>query len=312
MKIRNLDTFYWVSTLGSFRAAAIHLNISQPAISARIHMLEQDLGAWVFLRDVRNAELTPEGRKLLPYAERSMALEQQIIDAFSSTTRIVQTIRLGAAETIVTSWLPEFLAYVGKTMPGIAFELSVDTTNNLRNALLLREVDLAFLMGPVAESSIANNPICGYEMVLSTTPDIASQHTHWSAPDIAANRILTFSQETRPTKEIRSRLVAVSDVPLDMTTSTSVGALIELACSGYGICALPRAIIQQALSSGKLVELNTDLQLQDLSFTASYVQSAVTSEMVRKITESLTTFLEPRLRDGIYFTGASQSAIERI
>nr|WP_321454322.1 LysR family transcriptional regulator [uncultured Cohaesibacter sp.] len=32
MKIRNLDTFYWVTTLGSFRAAAMHLNLSQPAI----------------------------------------------------------------------------------------------------------------------------------------------------------------------------------------------------------------------------------------------------------------------------------------
>ncbi|WP_319529899.1 LysR family transcriptional regulator [uncultured Cohaesibacter sp.] len=302
MKIRNLDTFYWVTTLGSFRAAAIHLNLSQPAVSARIHMLEQDLGAWVFLRDVRNAELTPEGRKLLPYAERLMALEQQIIDAFSSTTRIVQTIRLGAAETIVTSWLPEFLSYVGRTMPGIAFELSVDTSNNLRNALLTREVDLAFLMGPVAESSIANHAICAYEMVLSTTPEIASTHDHWSASNIAAKRILTFSQETRPTNEIRSQLVSVSDRPLELTTSSSVGALIELACSGYGICALPRAIIQKELRTGKLVELNTDLQLKDLSFTASYVQSAVTSEMVRTITASLTTFLKPRVRNGIYFT----------
>nr|WP_321463923.1 LysR family transcriptional regulator [uncultured Cohaesibacter sp.] len=302
MKIRNLDTFYWVTTLGSFRAAAMHLNLSQPAISARIQMLEQDLGAWVFLRDVRNAELTPEGRKLLPYAERLMALDQQIIDAFSSTTRFVQTVRLGSAETIVTSWLPEFLTHVGATIPGIAFELSVDTSNNLRNALLAREIDLAFLLGPVAEASISNHPICGYKMVLATTPQIAAQHEHWSAADVAASRILTFSRETRPTNEIRALLASSSDTQLDMTTSSSVGALIELACSGYGICALPRAIIQPELESGKLLELNTNLRLKDLSFTASYVMSSVTSERVRMITESLADFLRPRLRDGIYVT----------
>ena len=107
MKVRNLDTFYWIASLGSFRAASEKLNLTQPAISARIQVLEQDLGTEVFVREVRNAELTAEGRKLFQYAERLMNLEQDILSAFVETTTVEQTIRVGASETIVSTWLPE-------------------------------------------------------------------------------------------------------------------------------------------------------------------------------------------------------------
>ena len=75
--------------------------------------------------------------------------------------------RLGSSETIVGSWLPEFLAHYAKSQPNLSFDLSVDATNNLRNALVAREIDLAFLMGPIAEASIENTPLCEYQMVFS-------------------------------------------------------------------------------------------------------------------------------------------------
>ncbi len=292
LKVRNIDTFYWVATLGSFRSASKHLHLTQPAVSARIQILEQDLGVEVFQRDVRNATLTPAGRKLFPYAEKLMALDQQILDSFSETTRIIQTIRLGAAETIACSWLPDFLAYVGKVIPGIAFELSVDTTNNLRNALLARDADLAFLMGPVSEASISNQPICGYEMIFAATKAIASEHERWHISDLAAHRLLTFSRSSRPGKEIQTLLSSSHEGPLNISTSTSIGALRELTCAGYGICALPKIIVHDELKDGRLVELNTDVVLKDLSFTASYVESAPTRSIVETITSHLNDYLE--------------------
>ncbi|PLW77041.1 LysR family transcriptional regulator [Cohaesibacter celericrescens] len=292
MKIRNLDTFYWVATLGSFRAAANYLNLTQPAVSARIQILEQDLGIDVFQRNIRNAMLTHSGRKLLPYAEKLMMLDQQILKTFADTTQIVQTIRLGAAETIACSWLPDFLNYVGRTTPGITFELSVDTTNNLRNALLAREIDLAFLMGPVSEASISNQPICGYEMIFAAISSIATKKKYWTISDIASHRLLTFSRSSRPGKEIQTLLSASYEGPLNLNTSTSIGALRELACAGFGICALPKAIINEELKSGALKELKTDIILRDLSFTASYVEGSATSGLVKAITTYLNDYLE--------------------
>ena len=64
MRIRNLDTFYWIASLGSFRAASEKLFLTQPAITARIQVLEQDLGTEVFVKNIKRTELTPAGRRL--------------------------------------------------------------------------------------------------------------------------------------------------------------------------------------------------------------------------------------------------------
>lgn len=300
MKIRNLDTFYWVATLGSFRAASRKLNLTQPAISARIQVLEQDLGAEVFLREVRNAELTAEGRRLLPYAERLMRLDQDVLAAFAESTSVEQTIRLGSSETIVSTWLPDFLEHLSRTHRGLSFDLSVDATDNLRNALVAREIDLAFLMGPVAEVSITNQDICAYEMVLAASRPIAGRHEKWTIRDAADQPILTFANNTKPTRQIREMLAPHRSTSLDMTTSTSLGALIRLAKSGLGICAIPKAVIASELASGDLIELQTVFELPTISFTASFVSGGASSSLMASISDEVSEFLKGRMIKNIY------------
>ncbi len=302
MKIRNLDTFYWVATLGSFRRASEKLNLTQPAISARIHVLEQDLGTGVFLREVRNAELTAEGRRLLPFAERLMRLDQDVLSAFADTTVVEQTIRLGSSETVVSTWLPDFLGHLNRSRPGLSFDLTVDATDNLRNSLVARELDIAFLMGPVAEVSVNNHDICGYEMVFAATPHIGARHNAWSAVEIAREPILTFANNTKPNRQIRELLTPYAAANLDMTTSTSLGALIRLAKSGLGICVVPKSVIAAELASGDLVELRTKLSLPPILFTASYVSDSASGILMAVICEELSAFLHSRTIKNVYQT----------
>lgn len=300
MKIRNLDTFYWVASLGSFRAASARLNLTQPAISARIQVLEQDLGAAVFMREVRNAELTAAGRKLYPYAKRLMQLDQDVMAAFSNTTRIEHTVRLGSSETIVSTWLPDFLGHLTDTESQLSFDLAVDATGNLRNALVAREIDLAFLMGPVSEVSITNIDICSYDMVFAASATVAAKHPRWSIAEIARNTVLTFSGNTKPNRQIRELLNQHSSTPVNMTTSTSLGALIRLAINHFGICAIPKAVISEELDAGLLVELPTDAVLPAIAFTASFVADDPASQLMEKIACEAVTYLHGQNIKNIY------------
>lgn len=300
MRVRNLDTFYWIASLGSFRAAAEHLNLTQPAISARIQVLEQDLGAQVFVREVRNAELTSNGRRLMIYAERFMNLEQDVLAAFADTSSMEQTIRLGASETIVSTWLPDFMGHLNQSRTHLSFDLRVDSTDNLRNALVARELDLAFLMGPVAEVSITNHEICAYEMIFAAPRSIADMHEVWTIDDIASQSVLTFANNTKPSRQLRELLTPHSSQPPDMTTSTSLGAIIRLAISGMGVCAVPRAVVEEELVAGDLVQLVTEVPLPAISFTASYVSGSPISRLMNDISESVLAFLDSRLIKNIY------------
>lgn len=300
MRIRNLDTFYWIATLRGFSAAADHLHLTQPAVSARVQQLEQDLGTRLFQREVRNAELTPMGRRLFPYAERYMKLEQDILAAFAESAAIAQTVRLGASETIVSTWLPDFLNFLGSVHPGLSFDLTVDSTDNLRNALVSREIDIAFLMGPVAEVSISNSELCQFEMICAAAPAIAALHDCWSLEDVAAQTVLTFALNTKPSRELRELLKPHAAGALDMSTSTSLGALIRLAVAGYGICAIPRAVVAQELATGQLRALDIRFCLPPISFTASFVSASPISALMTSIAAEAHAFLEPSLKAQTY------------
>lgn len=292
MKIRNLDTFFWVASLGSFRAASQKLNLTQPAISARIQVLEEDLGCSVFARDFKNGVLSPAGRKLLPYAERLMQLDQDVLEAFSESSAIEQTIRLGASETIVSTWLPDFLTHLARFQKGLSFDLTVDATDNLRNSLVARELDIAFLMGPVAEVSVTNHDICSFEMVFAAVPQLSQRHQHWTYKNVASTQILTFANNTKPSRNLRELLKPHSSTALKMTTSSSLGALIRLVKAGYGVCAVPRAAIANELASGELQELRTVFNIPNISFTASYVSGMPTSGLMRSLSSKVVEFLK--------------------
>ena len=76
MDLRALEIFRTVALEGSVSKAAVRLNRVQSNISTRIKQLEQHLRTPLFLRRNRGLMLTPEGRRLLPYAERLLQLSR--------------------------------------------------------------------------------------------------------------------------------------------------------------------------------------------------------------------------------------------
>ena len=70
MEIDQIETFLAVLTYGGFHRAAAALNISQPAVSARVRALEDGLGVKLFARVRGNLSVSPAGKALRPHAEQ--------------------------------------------------------------------------------------------------------------------------------------------------------------------------------------------------------------------------------------------------
>ncbi|WP_141678162.1 LysR family transcriptional regulator, partial [Rhizobium leguminosarum] len=141
-----LETVLWIAQLESFRAAAEKLNTTQPAISVRVAQLEEELGTQLFDRSSRTLSVTPAGRQVLTYADRLLRLRAEMLHAVADRTHLSGTFKLGVAETIVHTWLPNFLEQVSNTYPKLALEIEVDISTNLRERLIQQKIDLAFLV----------------------------------------------------------------------------------------------------------------------------------------------------------------------
>lgn len=270
MKLNQLETFLWVATLGSFRKAAERLNTTQPAVSSRINALELTLGNRLFERGPRSVTLTAFGQTIVPYAEKVIWMADQLRAQSAEAEAEAGILRLGVSETIVHTWLPDFLRRAHDMAPGLSVELSVDVTVNLRDELAARSLDLGILLGPVSAHEIDNLQLCSYPLVWAASPRLGLPPGPHAVETLAQHRILTFARNTRPFVEIRNRLRRADGPPARISPSSSLAAIKRMAVDGLGVAVLPLETIRGEIEGGQLQALECDWQPSDLVFTASW------------------------------------------
>ena len=284
-----METFMWVVTLGSFRGAAQKLNTTQPAISQRIAQLEREVGVKLLQRDRRMVLPTPSGRQLMVYAEKLIGLRSEMLAVVGDRSAMRGALRLGVAETIVHTWLPRLVKSVNEVYPNLSLEIEVDITPNLTARLLAQEIELAFVLGPVSVSGAHNRVLCDYPIGFLASPSLGLGDGPVARQDLARFPIITFPRKTQPYETVRALFNSPDLPPIRLHASTSLATVIHMANEGLGIAVIPSAIVENELADGRLQQLDTDLKLPPLTFTASWLASpdAVAIERVANLARQI-------------------------
>ena len=151
-----------MARLKSFRLTAEKLFSTQASISSRIAALEDELGTRLFLRDSKGVSLTPEGQKVLEYAERMIDTMQAMKQSISDTGNIQGRIRVGAMDTVIHTWLSPFVTRVMERYPAVEIELTADTARNLNEQLLKGYLDIVFQTDMVNGDSVRNLELAAF------------------------------------------------------------------------------------------------------------------------------------------------------
>ena len=141
MNIHHLELFYYVAKHGGISEAVRHMpyGIQQPAVSAQILRLEDDLGVKLFTR--RPFSLTPPGEKLHQFVQPFFANLETL--AAELHPQAVPHLRIGAAELIFRDHLPEVLRDLRPRFPGLKLSLRSGYQSQLEIWLEQREIDVA-------------------------------------------------------------------------------------------------------------------------------------------------------------------------
>ena len=270
---KSIETFLWVVTLGSFRAAGEKLNTTQPAISQRIAQLEREVGVKLLNRDHRVASPTPSGRQLMVYAEKLIGLRSEMMAEVSDRSAMRGVLRLGVAETIVHTWLSRLIKSVNIAYPNLSLEIEVDITPNLSARLLAQEIELAFMLGPLSATSARNRVLCDYPIGFLASPSLGLGNGPLTVHDLAKFPIITFPRKTQPYEIVRSLFNRPDLPPIRLHASASLATVIHMAIEGLGIAVVPTAIVENELADGRLQLLATDLKISPLTFSASWLAS---------------------------------------
>ncbi|MCW5770661.1 MAG: LysR family transcriptional regulator [Rhodospirillaceae bacterium] len=194
MEFRQLEYFLAVARHGSFSSAAARIRIAQPALSAQVAKLEQELGCGLFRRHSRGADLTPAGRLLRAHAldliERRDALKRQLGRA-SRTGKLEVTVALPPLVSMVMT-VP-LVEAARAALPNVRLRMIEGMSGAIREWLRADALDLAMLHNVAPGECTIGDFTIDEELLLLSAPRHYPAGRGTLGPEILRDRPLITS-----------------------------------------------------------------------------------------------------------------------
>jgi len=171
MDFEQLKTFQLVSRLKSFSRAAEKLGVTQPAISAQIRSLENEVGARLFDREGGRVTFTAAGRLFEPFAEHCLQCHSHILAGVSELYQSPRgEISVSTSEATSLYVLPAVFGQFKKLYSRVHLSIVRSERSRTLEAVFSREVDFGIVSLPVKDSRLLIHSIHKDEVVLVTSP----------------------------------------------------------------------------------------------------------------------------------------------
>lgn len=273
MNLQQLETFHWVATLGSFTKAAGKLNITQSTVSMRIGDLEQELGVRLLDRSQRAVRMTPKGRDLLGYASEIHRLIGELRSNVGNPQTVSGSIRMGVAELVALTWLPDLIADLNRLFPNVEIDLEVGVSGDMIDKLGSRQIDLSFLpmQGPEqgAVSGGLDATLMGnVRFAFMASPSLDLPDRRLRPRDLEHWPLISFSQRSvlAEIQEGWFQFNGSSPTKIDRSNSMEISA--GLVRSGLGLSLLPVRYYADDIRAGRLKVLDVVPKLPAVPFFA--------------------------------------------
>ena len=186
MEFKDLEIFQMVAQKGTVTDAAKELSYVQSNITSRIKKLETEMNTALFNRHSRGMTLTPEGKKLLVYCEKILALTNEMKKVVQSKTEPAGKLEIGTVETVMK--LPVILASYNKKYKNVDLSLFSGVTHQLQDDVLHHRLDGAFVTEIDHHPELVSHDVFQEELVL------ISDSTKTSLDQLKEEPILCFSE----------------------------------------------------------------------------------------------------------------------
>ncbi len=247
MDTQNLKAFVEVAAACSFSAAAARLHVTQPAISKRVHLLEQQLGTLLFDRIGRQVSLTEAGHTLLPHAEAilaRMASARQALADLDADTK--GPLKLITSHHIGLHRLPRVLREFSERYPLVELDIGFMDSEEAYAEVLKGHCDL----GIITQVREQHDTVCTRTLWKDRLEFVAapqhplSQRARVTLEDLAQYPAL-LPERRFHTTQLVEELFAGHELRLNIKLATNYLETIKaLITAGYAWGVLPRSMLE--------------------------------------------------------------------
>jgi DNA-binding transcriptional LysR family regulator len=248
-----------LAATGSVRVAAERLFVTQPAVSAALASLQQEVGVALVSREGRGLRLTPAGEEFADYARRALGLlDEGIAAAVTAAEPGRGRLRLAAVTSAGERLAPALLAGFVASYPGISVSLEVGNRRRVWDLLAHHEADVAIGGRPPASAvTLATRP---HQLVVVAArparPPAGARRRAARNVSLAelARATWLLREPGSGTRASAEELLGQLDIDPHVLTLGSNGAIVESARLGLGVTLISRDAVDEHLLAGDLEE----------------------------------------------------------
>lgn len=240
MDSEQLLTFLTVFELNNYSRAADHLNLTQPAVTARIQKLELELGCKLFCRNGKSILLTEEGKTLLPFAQKILSY----VDEAKQTIELLQTptITIGVTPAISVSIILQSLSLLRKENE-FSFDIieakdSVDVARMIED----RQIDLGLVRDVIPFTNMEAQKLFHEKLVFIVGKDhplAIKAEIH--KDDLMDQTMICYRRETVLWKKIDEKLIGVKN--LKRIEVGGFEMVLSMVKNNWGFSVVPELIL---------------------------------------------------------------------
>lgn len=261
MNLHALRLFHIVAEKGNVTRAAEELNISQPAVTAQIKKLEQDIGLILLAPKGRGILLTEAGIQLAKHTKRLFSLEAEIeayIEQYKNGS--IGKLRIAATYLPANFLLPKWLASYKKRYPDVEVELT--TTNSLKaiDQLINYQAEIAFIGGRRELHPLINRR----ELFEDEMWFVVHKNHKFASKKVTLAQIVqepfVFREEGSSVREKLVSLCKINNVnqPTVGLQINGLNETIRAVMEGYGVTFASSLEVKEYIARGDVGKVNVD------------------------------------------------------
>ena len=263
-----VNTLLAVIETGSYTKAAQKLNLTQPAVSHQIRMLENEFDIKIFYRDI-----------LVQYARRAAAVYSNAWQAIEDSKTETSHLNVGITPTAGETIIPQVLATLCNENPGIHINIGVNTIQKIYTRLKAYELDFAVVEGAVPDDALVTTTLDTDYLCLAVSPihRLARAKTV-SLREIRHEKLILRSQSAG-TRQLFEKHLGARDMSLSefnvMMELDNVSMIKELVSMDLGITIIAKSACREELASGRLaiipIENSTMVRQIDMVYQKDFI-----------------------------------------
>ncbi|HEY7336443.1 MAG TPA: LysR family transcriptional regulator [Bryobacteraceae bacterium] len=257
MDLDQLHTFLEIVRLKSFSKAAQSCFRTQPAVSAQVRQLEQDLNAPLFERLGTKIALTPAGRIFADYAEQILELRRRAQNTINELERVPRgELLIAANEATCIYVLPRVFSEFKKLFPNVQVLVDRSYGSRVVEAVVDNQADFGITQLPVKEKRLQVNKIHSDEIKVI----VPSGHPFANRTQVLPSDLIGQPLLLPKTGTTRSRLNAWTELVEDELSVSmeldSTEMMKRFVLAGLGISFVAATHCREEVASGRLAAIS--------------------------------------------------------